>query len=318
MSDTSVSTASAPASPQTSAEPRRKGRGGLIAIVVALLAVAGTVWVWIAVPYHSGGEAMPGVKDFFPPALWHIGGDDTRGAVTSNAFIDRIFIVRLIAIAVLVTVFVVATRRLRVVPGRFQAALEWMLDFVRKNIVNEVLGEKLGKKYFNIIATIFLTIFALNITGVIPFLNIAGSSRIGIPLMFALWVFVLYVGASVKKFGVLGFLKVATVPPGVPKVLYLLLTPVEFLQTFLLRPLTLTIRLLANMLAGHLLLALCFFATQEFLFYATHAYQYPMAILTFAGGAFFFALELFVAALQAYVFAILTAIYLQMVVDPEH
>ena len=318
MSDTSVSTASTSASPQTSAEPRRKGRGGLVAIVVALLAVAGTVWVWIAVPYHSGGEAMPGVKDFFPPALWHIGGQDARGNVTSNAFIDRLFIVRLVAIGGLVAVFVVATRRLKVVPGRFQGALEWLLDFVRKNIVNEVLGEKLGKKYFNIIATIFLTIFALNVTGIIPFLNIAGSSRIALPLIFALWVFVLYVGASVKKFGVGGFLKVATMPPGVPWPLYALLIPVEFLQTFLLRPATLTIRLLANMIAGHLLLALCFFATHEFLFYATHSYQHALWILTFAGGAFFFALEAFVAALQAYVFAILTAIYLQMVVDPEH
>lgn len=308
MSDTT--TVQAPA-PQETAPTRSGGvgRGTIIAIVVALVAVAATAWVWVAVPYHSGGHAMPGVKDFFPPAIWSI-GDQT--------VIDRIFIVRFVAVAALLAVFVVASRRLTVVPGRFQGALEWMLDFVRKNIVNEVLGEKLGKKYFNIIATIFLTVFALNITGIIPFLNIAGSSRIALPLMFALWVFVLYVGASVKKFGVGGFLKVATMPPGVPWVLYVLLIPVEFLQTFLLRPATLTIRLLANMIAGHLLLALCFYATHEFLFYATHSYQYAMWILTFAGGAFFFALEAFVAALQAYVFAILTAIYLQMVVDPEH
>ncbi len=307
MSDST--TVQAPAPQETTTKPRGAGRGTVIAIAVALAAVAGTAWVWVAVPYHSGGAAMPGVKDFFPPAIWSI-GDQT--------VIDRIFIVRFIAIAALISIFVYASRRLTVVPGRLQGVLEWLLDFVRKNVVDEVLGEELGKKYFNIIATIFLTIFALNITGIIPFLNIAGTSRIALPLMFALWVFVLYVGASVKKFGVGGFLKVATMPPGVPKVLYVLLIPVEFLQTFLLRPATLTIRLLANMMAGHLLLALCFFATHEFLFYATQAYQPVMAIATFAGGAFFFALEAFVAALQAYVFAILTAIYLQMVVEPEH
>ncbi|MCL2467565.1 MAG: F0F1 ATP synthase subunit A [Micrococcales bacterium] len=316
MSDTSTTVQAPPR--QTAPAKSGIGRGPIIAIVIALLAIAGTAWVWVAVPYYSGGHGMPGVKDFFPEALLSISGSDPISGNEPITVIDRIFIVRIVAIATLLAVFIVAARRLTLVPGRFQAALEWILVFVRNNIVNEVLGEKLGKKYFNIIATIFLTVLALNITGVVPFLNIAGSSRIAIPLMFALWVFVLYIGASVKKFGVFGFLKVATMPPGVPAVLYVLLIPVEFLQTFILRPATLTIRLLANMIAGHLLLALCFFATHEFLFYATHNYQYAMWILTFAGGAFFFALEVFVAALQAYVFAILTAIYLQMVVDPEH
>ncbi len=309
MSDTSAKTVQTPARQAEAAAPERSNRGLVITIVVALLAVAGAAWVWVAVPYHAGGAAQPSVADFYPPPIWEIGG---------LTVIDRVALIRFLAVAVLITVFVVAARRLTVVPGRFQGVLEWILDFVRKNIVNEVLGEELGKKYFNIIATLFLAIFALNITGIIPFLNIAGSSRIATPLIFALWVFVLYIGASVKKFGVGGFLKVATMPPGVPKPLYALLIPIEALQTFVLRPATLTIRLLANMMAGHLLLALCFFATHEFLFYATHSYQPALGVLTFAGGVFFFALEAFVAALQAYVFAILTAIYLQMVVDPEH
>ncbi|MCL2454016.1 MAG: F0F1 ATP synthase subunit A [Micrococcales bacterium] len=226
-------------------------------------------------------------------------------------------LVRFVAIAVLFTVFIIVARRAKVVPGRGQAAVEAILSFVRKNIAHEVLGEKLGNKYFGILATIFLTIFALNITGVVPFLNIAGTSLIGMPLIFALWVLVLYVGASVKQFGVGGFLKIATVPPGVPKALYLLLTPVEFLQTFVLRPATLTIRLFANMLAGHMLLALCFGATSYLFFEASMGLK-AFGVVTLAGGIFFFFLEMFIAALQAYVFAILTAIYLQMVLVPEH
>lgn len=257
---------------------------------------------------RGGGFEPPSVDDFFPPAVL-FGGTPFE--------INRIILVRFVAIAVLFTVFIVGARRAKVVPGRFQGVLEWILDFVRKNIVYEVLGEEDGKKYLNIITTIFITIFALNITGIVPFLNIAGTSLIGMPLIFALWVFVLYIGASVKKFGVLGFLKVATVPPGVPKFLYVLLTPVEALQTFLLRPATLTIRLFANMLAGHMLLALCFGAS-SYLFFEASAGLKPFGIVTLAGGVFFYALEAFVAALQAYVFAILTAIYLQMVVQPEH
>lgn len=230
---------------------------------------------------------------------------------------NRIILIGFLSAIVLLTIFIVGANRARVVPGRFQSALEMIFDFVRKNIAVEVLGEELGRKYFNIIATIFVTVFALNITGIIPFLNIARTSLIGMPLVFALWVFALYVGASVKKFGVLGFLKVATVPPGVPKALYLLLTPVEFLQTFLLRPATLTVRLFANMLAGHLLLALCFGAT-NYLFLEAEGGMKLFGLVTISAGAFFFLLEAFVAALQAYVFAILTAIYLQMVVKPEH
>jgi len=217
----------------------------------------------------------------------------------------------------LLAVFVVGARRAKLVPGRFQNVLEMGLDFVRNSIVYETLGEKLGKKYVGVITTIFFAIFFFNITGVIPFLNIAGTSVIGMPLIFAAWVFVLYLGAAVKKLGVGTFLKTSLFPPGVPKAMYVLLTPIEFLQVFFLRPATLTIRLLANMLAGHLLLALCYSATSYLFFHATGALK-PLGALTFAGGAMFFGLEVFVAALQAYVFAILTAVYLQMVLEPEH
>ncbi|WP_326522472.1 F0F1 ATP synthase subunit A [Cellulomonas alba] len=230
---------------------------------------------------------------------------------------NRIILVRLIAMVALLAVFVVGARRAALVPGRFQNVLEMGLDFVRNSIVYETLGEKLGKKYVGIITTIFFAIFFFNITGVVPFLNIAGTSVIGMPLVFAAWVFVLYLGAAIKKLGLGTFLKTSLFPPGVPKVMYILLTPIEFLQVFFLRPATLTIRLLANMIAGHLLLALCYSATSYLLFEASGGLK-PLGVLTFAGGAMFFGLEVFVAALQAYVFAILTAVYLQMVLEPEH
>ena len=97
-----------------------------------------------------------------------------------------------------------------------------------------------------------------------------------------------------------------------PKAIYILLTPVEALQVFILRPATLVIRLLANMMAGHLLLALCFAAT-SYLFFETSAVRSRrFGAVTFVAGFGFLLFEVFVAALQAYVFAILTAVYLQM------
>lgn len=231
--------------------------------------------------------------------------------------INRIMIVRFVGALALLAIFVVGARRAKLVPGRFQGVLEFGLDFCRQQIVYTILGEKVGKRYVPLITTIFFGVFFLNVTSIVPFLNIAGTSVIGLPIVFALWVFFMYLAAGVNRFGVGGFLKHALFPPGVPKGLYILLTPVEFLQVFLIRPGTLIIRLFANMLAGHLLLALCFAATSYLFFDAQNGLK-PFGVITLGGGFFFFLLEAFVAALQAYVFAILTAVYIQMSVVEEH
>ncbi|WP_029290428.1 F0F1 ATP synthase subunit A [Cellulomonas sp. HZM] len=257
----------------------------------------------------SGSEFhAPSLADFFPPAVLFEG---------TPFEINRVMIVRFIATAVLVTIIVIAAKRATLVPGRFQVMIEMVMDFAKKGIAYDVLGKKLGDKYAPVITTILFSVFFLNITGVVPFLNIAGTSVIGLPLIFALWVFALYLVDGVRALGVGGFLKGQLFPPGVPKPVYLVLTPVEFLQAFLLRPATLTIRLFANMMAGHLLLALCFSAT-SFLFFHAAATLKPLGAVTFVAGFAFYLLEVFVAALQAYVFAILTAVYLQMAVEPEH
>ena len=97
------------------------------------------------------------------------------------------------------------------------------------------------------------------------------TSLIGLPIIMALWVYVMYLTEGVRKHGLGGFLKGNLFPPGVPKPIYILLTPIEFLQVFILRPATLALRLAANMIAGHMLLVLCFAATQYFFFEASLA-----------------------------------------------
>lgn len=259
---------------------------------------------------HEGESTFhaPTIADFFPPGFLFEG---------TPFEINRIILVRLIAAAVLLTIFVIAAYRAKVVPGRFQNAIEMILGFVRKNIAVEVLGEHNGAKYFPLLATLFCTVFFMNITGVTPFLNIAGTSLIGMPIVLALWVYVMYLGAGIKAQGVGGFLKSSLLPPGVPKALYVLLVPIEFLQVFVLRPATLAIRLLANMMAGHLMLAICFAATSFFFFDAAGGMK-AFGAGTLVAGFAFYAFEVFVAALQAYVFAILTAVYLNMSVEADH
>lgn len=286
--------------------PRRSGGRHPRPQETALFSLA-TILPLAAEDSESGFHA-PTLADFFPPAV----------AFEGTPFeINRIMIVRFIAAAVSVLLIVLAARRAKLVPGRFQVVIEMVLDFCRRQIAVETLGEKLGNKYAPIITTIFFTIFFFNITGVVPFLNVAGTSVIGLPLIFALWVFFLYIGAAVKKLGPGGFLKGALFPAGVPKGgLYILLTPVEFLQVFLLRPATLTIRLFANMMAGHLLLALCF-SRRRSSSSRPRTDEDPRRRDPHGWVRLLPARDLR-GALQAYVFAILTAVYLQMVLEPDH
>lgn len=224
---------------------------------------------------------------------------------------------RFVAVAVLLTLMVIAARRAKLVPRRGQNIAELLLDFVRVNVAEDVIGKEKAGRYVAFLTTVFFAVLAFNITGVVPGLNVAGTSLIGLPVMLALWVYVMYLSAGVRAHGVGGFLKSSLFPPGVPWPLYILLTPVEFLQVFVMRPATLAIRLMANMVAGHLMLVLCFAATQFLLVDASGVLK-PFGALTLVGGFAITLFEVFVAALQAYIFVVLTAVYISQSVEDEH
>jgi F-type H+-transporting ATPase subunit a len=228
-------------------------------------------------------------------------------------------LIRLIVLVALLVILLVGTRALKVVPTRGQVALEFVFGFVRNSIVVQTLGEKDGKRFMPVLMTIFFVTLGMNITGIIPPFLIASTAVIGLPLIMAVVAYVLFVYAGIRKFG-LRFFKNQLILPGVPKVITPFIAILEFLSTFILRPVTLTLRLLMNMVAGHMLLVLCFSATQ-FFFFTVLADGNLLGLLgvgTFAFGIAFTLLELFVAALQAYVFTILTAIYIQFALAEEH
>ena len=229
-------------------------------------------------------------------------------------------LIRILVVILLVLFLWLGTRRMKLVPGRGQVIVEFLLGFPRKNIVIDTLGEKDGRRFMPLILTIFFVTLGMNLTGVVPGLQIAGTSVIGIPLVEAAIAYVMFLYAGIRRFGLGGYLKNTLFLPGVPWPLYILLTPVEFISTFIVRPVTLVLRLLMNLIAGHMLLALCWAATQFFLFtlLTNGDFLGLLGIGTFAFGIVFFLLELFVAALQAYVFAILTAIYIQLSLAEEH
>jgi F-type H+-transporting ATPase subunit a len=248
--------------------------------------------------------------DFFPPVLLFEG---------TPFELNRLMAIRVLVIVLIVLGFWLATRNLKLVPSRGQAAFEWIFMFVRNGIVFDTLGEKRGRRYEPILMTMFFLILGMNLTGTIPGLQLAGTAAIGLPLILAIVSWFMFIYAGMREKG-MKFWKDSLFLPGVPWPLYILLTPLEFLSTFIVRPVTLTLRLTMKMIAGHMLLVLCFTATQ-FFFFTVLAEGNPIGLLgvgTFAFGVAFTVLELFVAALQAYVFAILSAIYIQLAVAESH
>lgn len=220
------------------------------------------------------------------------------------------------ATLLLVVIFLVGTRRMRVVPGRFQSVVEMGLDFVRVNIAEDLLGKKDAKRFLPILTTLFFMILFMNLMGIVPGINIAGTSVIALPLLLAVVAYVTFIYAGIRK-SPGNFFKNSLMPSGVPWPLYIIIIPLEFLSTFIIRPVTLTLRLLMNMIVGHLMLVLFFSATQFFIFSLGGLWSL-MGVGTLAFGFVFTLFEIFVGFLQAYVFTILTAVYIQLAVAEEH
>jgi F-type H+-transporting ATPase subunit a len=205
---------------------------------------------------------------------------------------------------------------MKVIPGRMQTVMEFGFGFVREQIAYQVLGKEDGKRFLPILTTMFFGIFFFNIMGIIPGLNIPGTSVIAVPLLLALVSYVLFIYAGIKRHGLGGFIKGSLVPSGVPGYLIPLISIIELLSTFVFRPVSLTLRLLLNLVVGHLMLVLFFSATHFFLL--SFSWLTPLAAGSWALGMAFTLFEAFVAFLQAYVFAILTAVYIQLAVADEH
>jgi F-type H+-transporting ATPase subunit a len=250
----------------------------------------------------AAGLELPNIDDFLPPEILFQG---------TPFALNRLILVRIVAVVIILIILGITAKRAKMVPGRWQGAVEWLLDFVRNNIVYQVMGELRGRRYLPMITTIFLSILVFNLCGIIPGLNIAGTATVVMPLTFAIWCLVQYWAAGIREKGLGHFLRDELCPPGVPWPVYILLTPIMFFELLIVRPVSLTVRLFANMIAGHLLLAICFAATEWFLV-DSHSMQALIGVGTLLGGFVMTIFELIVAVLQAFIFAILTTSYINM------
>lgn len=248
----------------------------------------------------------PGIEEFFPDMIF--------GQPDGWFAFDRLMLVRLVVTAVLLLLLWLAVRRVRLVPGRGQAIVELLVDFVRVQIAEQIMGRDRAKPFLPMLTVIFVTILAMNLASVVPGLNIGGTSRVGLPLVLAVWVLLTYLAAGVRAQGLGPYLKGQLFPPGVPWPMYIIITPIEILQVFILRPATLTLRLTVAMVAGHLMLVLAF-ASTHFLLLEAGGAMATFAPVTLFGGLFITVLEVFISALQAFIFTILSAVYLNFALE---
>ena len=229
---------------------------------------------------------------------------------------NKVAIVNFLAVAITTLLFVVAASKKAMVPRGVQNLMEVSLDFVEKSIAEEVMGHE-GKKYLPLLSALFFFIFFNNIFGVIPVFQMPATARMAVPMILALLVWVVFNVAGIKAQGLGQYLKGSLFPPGVPKALYILVTPIELISVFLVRPFSLAVRLFANVLAGHILLV-TFAVLAETMFTASTAALKPVGILPLLMLVLMTGFEIGVAFLQAYIFTLLAAVYIGGAVHPEH
>jgi F-type H+-transporting ATPase subunit a len=227
------------------------------------------------------------------------------------------FIIALVVAAVLVYLglFFFAFRKPRVVPGKLQAMMESGVGFVREQISLPMLGPA-ADTFLPLLTTFFFFILFMNIFEVAPLVNFSATSRIAIPLGLAIVSWVTYNGVGIAKHGFFGYLKFTCYIPAAPWWIQPLMIPIEFISNIVIRPITLTIRLAANFVAGHFLLALAFLGTEFFLL--NGGLSYLGLVVSFPMSVVLVAFEVFVALLQAFIFAVLSASYIGGAMAEEH
>jgi len=259
----------------------------------------------------GGGETTfvpPGTADFF----WPLAGGDSSWALT------RPSVVLLISVAVLGWFFIASTRKLALVPGKQQFLVEQVYGFVRNTIARDVIGAEHFKRFLPLLFTIFTMVLLNNLVGIIPFIQFPTMSRIAFPIILTLVVYVVYHAVGLRaKGGVVPYIK-SMLPPGLPGWVKPLMFVLELATYFVIRPVTLALRLFGNMFAGHLLLLVFILGGEYLLLHGGNLFLGAAGIMSFAFSIVMTFFELLVEFLQAFVFTILAALYMADAVSTEH
>lgn len=232
---------------------------------------------------------------------------------------------RTMTLAVVATIIVVALlyfgiirHKNRLVPSKFGAFVETLVGFVRDEIAIGIIGPQHGLKYFPWLLSIFLFVLVSNLFEITPFIHFPLSSRMWVvPATLALLTWIIFVVSGFRYQG-WHYVRDIAWPPGVPTALKPLVGIIELVSTFIVRPFSLAVRLFANLVAGHVMLTLLLVSGWVFITGAGGLAKIPIGLGWFVVGIAIYAFEIIVAILQAYIFTLLSAVYVQTSVHAEH
>lgn len=272
-------------------------------------------------------EVTPGCENA------HLGNDDGCGFPAPSAEIINLpkygsidlfgitfditkpVLIAVLGSAIVIIFFLIAFAKPKLIPGKIQSLGEMGYLFIRDGIARETIG-KAGDKFVPFLFSLFFFVFVMNLFEVIPFAQFPVTSRIAFPATLAIIVWLVYMYLGMRHQGPIKFFTNMMFPPGLPKPIYVLLAPIELLSNVIIRPFTLAIRLFANMFAGHLLLTVFILAT---------FYLASFSFVGIVGSAASFLMtvvltgfEMLIITLQAYIFTLLTAVYIAGSLHSEH
>jgi F-type H+-transporting ATPase subunit a len=252
----------------------------------------------------GGGFVPPSSNDFNFPSF-----------LGNNQYFTKPILLIFLSVLLISVFFILASRKAAVVPSKLQFAGESIYSFVRNDLARDIIGQEF-MRFVPYLFTLFVFILTNNIFGIVPFLQFPTMSHVSFAYVLAIFTFVIFHYIGIRKQGIWKYLKAIMFMPGVPKAAYILLTPIEIATYLVTRPLTLGLRLFANMFAGHLLL-LVFIMGGDHLFKGVIGLKLisPFAFAFGIGMTFF---EFLVQCLQAYIFTLLTALYIAGALADEH
>ncbi len=255
---------------------------------------------------EEGGFEAPGLALFEWEPLFSVGAFEFTKPMLLSFF----------AAGIVLVFFAAAFAQPKVVPRGVQNLGEIGYLFIRDQIARQVIGHK-GDRYVPFLVALFFFVWIMNLLAIVPLAQFPVTSRIAFPATLAFIVWITFLVIGIKNQGPVGYFKNIMFPPGLPKLLYPLLAPIEFFSTLVVRPFTLAVRLFANMFAGHLLIAIFSVAAWHFIVDSPGVMSL-VGILGFLTAVIMTAFELLIQGLQAFIFVLLTAVYIAGSLEAEH
>jgi F-type H+-transporting ATPase subunit a len=231
---------------------------------------------------------------------------------------NKVGLIAVLAVLIGTMIYLIASRRdPMVAPTGVRNLAEVGVDFIEDQIVMQTIGRD-GLGWTPSLLTLFIFVYLCNLPGIVPILQFPATARMAIPLFLAIVVWLVYNVVGFKHNG-LSYLTGMLWPRNVPVGMRPLVGLIEFLSNIILRPFSLAVRLFANMLAGHMLLVTFALLSNALLFAETKQLLLkPLTILPLFMLLFLTAFEVLVGLLQAYIFTILTGVYIGLAKHPEH